>query len=200
VEREIIVRSHILKHMTASIAVKTSMISDSSIIEMIEKSALMCIEAYKAGHKVILAGNGGSASGAQHIAAEFVGRFKIERPAEPSLSLATDTSMLTAIGNDYSYDQTFARQLQANGKPGDVFIAITTLGNSTNLIKAVETGSKKEMKSIGFLGSAGGRIRDLLDLSVCIPSDKTDLLQEAHIMVGHIICDYVENSLFGHTS
>lgn len=188
---------YVLEHVKESISVKQKILKDSRLVKQIHEVASLCVEAYSAGNKVILAGNGGSAADAQHIAAEFVSRFRFDRPGLPSISLSTDTSMLTAIGNDYGYDKIFSRQLQANGKSGDVFIGITTSGNSENILRAAEECTVQGITSVGFLGGTGGRVKNNMDISLCVPSDETALIQESHIMLGHIICGYVEDTIFG---
>jgi D-sedoheptulose 7-phosphate isomerase len=188
---------YVLEHIKESISVKQKILEDPRLVKQIHEVASLCVEAYSAGNKVILAGNGGSAADAQHIAAEFVSRFRFDRPGLPSISLSTDTSMLTAIGNDYGYDKIFSRQLQANGKAGDIFIGITTSGNSDNILRAAEECASQGITSIGFLGATGGRVKDKMDISLCVPSHETALIQESHIMLGHIICGYVEDTIFG---
>ena len=188
--------SHITKHIQKSIKIKNIILSNIELINKIQEVCDLCVDAYKSGNKVILAGNGGSAADSQHIAAEFVSRFRFDRPGLPSIALSTDTSMLTAIGNDYGYEKVFSRQLQANGNVGDVFIAITTSGNSKNLIDAVNSCGDLSITSVGLLGNGGGSIKDLLDYSIIVPSVATELIQESHIMIGHIICGYVEDALF----
>lgn len=183
--------------ISSSIAVKQAILKDASLTDIIEKAASLVIEAYKNGKKTLIAGNGGSAADAQHIAAEFVSRFYFDRPGIPSISLTTDTSILTAIGNDYGYEKLFSRQLQAHGVPGDVFFAISTSGNSPNIIEALKTCKEKEITSIGFTGIAGGKMADLCDMCIKVPSSDTPRIQESHILIGHIICCIVEDELFG---
>lgn len=145
----------------------------------------------------MIAGNGGSAADAQHLAGEFVSRFYFERPGLPSLALTTDTSILTAIGNDYGYERLFARQIEANGKEGDVFIGISTSGNSDNIIEALKTCREKDITTIGMTGEIGGRMTELCDYCIKVPSQETPRIQESHILIGHIICSIAEESLFG---
>ncbi len=178
-----------------SIAVKQKMLADEALLSTVAAVAELCIGAYRRGNRVILAGNGGSAADAQHIAAEFVSRFEFDRPGLPAISLTTDTSMLTAIGNDYGYEQLFRRQLQANGRAGDVFIGISTSGNSRNVLMALEECRKLEITPVGLAG-AGGRISELCALCIRAPSSSTPRIQEAHITIGHIICGIVESTLF----
>lgn len=188
---------HIKDHIESSISIKHSILQDTALINKIDEVAKVCVNAYKNGNKVILAGNGGSAADSQHIAAEFVSRFRFDRPGLPSIALSTDTSMLTAIGNDYGYKNLFKRQLEANGSTGDVFIAITTSGNSENIIEAVSACPDLGIYSVGLVGNGGGKLSNMSDYTICVPSEKTELIQESHIMIGHIICGYVEESLFG---
>lgn len=164
--------------------------------DKIAQAVNMLVDSYKAGGKMLLAGNGGSAADAQHIAAEFVARYKMERVSLPAIALTTDTSILTAIGNDYSYDYVFARQVEGLGNKGDVFIAITTSGKSLNILKAVEAAKKKSIVTIGLTGKDGGTLKDSVDLAIVVPSDVTARIQESHITIGHIISDLVERALF----
>ena len=186
----------IIKHIESSISVKQKVLTDESLLCQLELVASLCVDTFKSGNKVILAGNGGSAADAQHIAAEFVSRFRFDRPGLPSLSLSTDTSMLTAIGNDYGYDKLFSRQLEANGKSGDVLIGITTSGNSKNVVEAAKVAKDLGIISVGMTGASGGLLKNYCDYLLPIPSDSTALIQETHIMLGHIICGYVEDTLF----
>ena len=153
-----------------------------------------------AGGKVLSCGNGGSAGDAQHFAAEFVGRFERERPGLAAIALTTDTSILTAIGNDYAFDVVFSKQVQALGNPGDVLLAISTSGNSTNVIAAIEAARAKDMTVIALTGRKGGRIRELLtetDVHICVPHDRTARIQEVHLLVLHCMCDAVDLQLLG---
>ena len=152
------------------------------------------------GGKVLSCGNGGSAGDAQHFAAEFVGRFERERPGLAAIALTTDTSILTAIGNDYDFASIFSKQVQALGAPGDVLLAISTSGNSTNVVAAVEAAHAKEMTVIALTGHKGGRMRELLtetDVMVCVPHDRTARIQEVHLLVLHCLCDAVDLQLLG---
>lgn len=180
-----------------SIAVKQKALQDPLLLNNIALVSQLCIEAFNNGNRVILAGNGGSAADAQHIAAEFVSRFEFDRPGLPAIAITTDTSMLTAIGNDYGYEKLFRRQLEANGKAGDIFIGITTSGNSPNILQALEAARENEIIAVGLCGS-GGKIGDFADHILAVPSTSTPRIQECHIMIGHIICGLVEESLFGH--
>lgn len=163
------------------------------------KSVDILVDAFKKGNKLLLCGNGGSAADCQHIAAELMIRLshKIQRPAIPAIALTTDTSNLTAGGNDIGYENVFARSVEGLGNNGDVLLAISTSGNSPNILKAVETAKQKNMKIIGFLGGNGGKLKPMVDLPVLIPSFNTQRIQEGHITVAHIICELVENELYG---
>lgn len=162
----------------------------------IAKAAELIIEAYKNGKKLFLCGNGGSAADAQHIAAEFIGRFKKERKGLPAIALTTDTSIITSVANDYWYDLLFARQVEALGDKGDILIGISTSGNSRNIVRAVEAANFKGLTTIGFLGSDGGELKNLAKLPIIVPFQSSDRVQEVHILMGHIICSLVENNLF----
>jgi D-sedoheptulose 7-phosphate isomerase len=151
--------------------------------------------ALKSGKKVLLMGNGGSAADAQHIAGELVGRFKKERKAIPAISLSTDTSILTAIGNDYGFEKIFERQVEALGEKGDVVIGISTSGNSENIYRAMKLSREMGLKTISLLGNDGGKIKELSDIALIVPSKNTPRIQEAHITIGHIICEGVEKKI-----
>lgn len=189
--------SYIKEHFTDSILVKKQILKDENLITLIKNASLEVIKAYKNGNKTLLAGNGGSAADAQHIAGEFVSRFYFDRPGIASIALTTDTSILTAIGNDYGYENLFARQVQAQGVKGDVFIGISTSGNSKNILKALELCKQKEIISIGLSGASGGAMNELCDYCIKVPSTCTPRIQEAHILIGHIICAIIEEELFG---
>lgn len=178
-----------------SIAVKENLLADSELLSQVILVSKILVNAFQMGNKVIFAGNGGSAADAQHLAAEFVSRFEFDRPGLPALSLATDTSMITAIGNDYGYEKLFQRQLQAQARPGDVFVGITTSGKSLNIISAFNSCATLGLKSVAMCGAAG--INGVSpDYVLSVPSLHTPRIQECHILIGHIICAEVENSLF----
>ncbi|OON35653.1 phosphoheptose isomerase [Izhakiella australiensis] len=187
--------NYIKSYLDSSIAVKKSLRGSDELLNTISSVSNLIIDAYKKGNKVILAGNGGSAADSQHIAAEFVSRFFFDRPGLPAIALSTDTSMLTAIGNDYGFDKLFSRQLQAQSKPGDVFIGISTSGNSENIIKAVEIASELGVTTVALCGEAG-RLRSMVDYPVNVPSKITPYIQECHICIGHMICAIVEKAIF----
>lgn len=155
------------------------------------------VRAFKAGHKLILFGNGGSAGEAQHIAAEFVGRFYRDRPALPACALTVDTSALTAIGNDYAFDQVFARQLEALGQPGDVAVGMSTSGRSANVVEALRSARRRGLIAVGMTGQDGGLVQAESDFCVCVPTRDTPRIQEAHLLIGHIWSELVEAVLFG---
>ncbi|EGK8165988.1 D-sedoheptulose 7-phosphate isomerase [Campylobacter coli] len=192
-----VINSYIKEHFQESILVKEQILKDEDLITLIKNASLEVIKAYKKGNKTLLAGNGGSAADAQHIAGEFVSRFYFDRPGIASIALTTDTSVLTAIGNDYGYENLFARQVQAQGVSGDIFIGISTSGNSKNILKALEICKEKGILSIGLTGASGGSMNELCDYCIKVPSSCTPRIQEAHILIGHIICAIVEEELFG---
>ncbi|MEM9253812.1 MAG: D-sedoheptulose 7-phosphate isomerase [Pseudomonadota bacterium] len=180
----------------AALAVKEQLVADTNLLQQVASLGQLMVEHYRAGHKALLAGNGGSAADAQHIAAEFVSRFNFDRPGLPAMALTTDTSILTAVGNDYGYEQLFRRQLEANAAPGDVFIAISTSGNSPNILEALHGARDMGITTLGLTGATGGAMRTLCDHCVCVPSNDTPRIQEAHILIGHTLCAMVERALF----
>jgi D-sedoheptulose 7-phosphate isomerase len=177
-----------------SIRVKQVLLSDAVFHEIVTHAAMQIVKALRAGGKVLFCGNGGSAADAQHLAAEFTGRYLKERRALPALALHANTSSLTAIGNDYGFDLVFARQLEALGKDGDVLVGISTSGNSRNVIRAMEVAKAKSIYTIALTG-AGGKMKELADCAICIPSEDTPRIQECHILTGHIICEIAEEML-----
>lgn len=160
----------------------------------IERAGILIGDALAGGHKILFCGNGGSAADSQHLAAEIVGRFQKERPSLPALALTVDTSVLTAVANDYGYDTVFSRQVEGLGNDGDVLVGISTSGNSKNVIAAIEAARKKQMKVIGFTGIGGGKMADLCDVCLAVPSRVTARTQEMHIMMGHILCEIAEEA------
>ncbi len=178
-----------------SLETKQKLFNDHSLLQSVQAVAERCVQAFRSGNKVMLAGNGGSAADAQHIAAEFVSRFDFDRPGIPSLALNTDTSMLTAIGNDYGYEHVFRRQVQAQGRAGDVLIGISTSGNSRNVVLAVAEAKAMGIVTVALTGAAG-QLASLCDFSLSVPSTHTPRIQECHILIGHIICGYVESVIF----
>jgi D-sedoheptulose 7-phosphate isomerase len=178
----------------SSIKVKQSLLSDSVFHDFVAKAAMQIVTSLRGGGKVLFCGNGGSAADAQHLAAEFTGRYLKERRALPALALHANTSSLTAIGNDYGFDLVFARQLEALGNQGDVLVGISTSGNSRNVLRAMEVAKSKSIYTIVLTGS-GGKMKDLADCAICIPSTETPRIQECHILTGHIICEIAEEML-----
>ena len=172
--------------------------ADAELITMINDTAKVMVQTYRSGCKLLICGNGGSAADSQHIATELVSRFLIERKALDAESLTVNTSSLTAIGNDYSFDQVFSRQVEAKGAKGDVLIGISTSGNSKNIIEAIKTAKGMEIKTIGLTGNnRESLIGRLSDYCIHVPSSFTPRIQEAHILIGHILCEFIENELFG---
>jgi D-sedoheptulose 7-phosphate isomerase len=171
------------------------------LMEEIFKAVELLSACYKGGNKLLLCGNGGSAADCQHIATEMMIRLShnVQRPALPAIALTTDTSNLTAGGNDIGFENVFARNVEGLGNKGDILLAISTSGNSPNVVKAVEMAHKKGLKVIGFLGGSGGKMKDTVDLPIVIPSSNVQRIQEGHITVAHIICELVEDKLYGNT-
>ena len=180
----------------ASIEVKQSILSDAAIQQSLEQIIEVVTTAFKSGHKVLFCGNGGSAADAQHLAAEFSGRFYKNRRALPSDALHCNTSYLTAVANDYSYEEIYARLVEGTMEAGDVLIGLTTSGNSPNIVKAFEAARAKGIYTVGFTGSTGGKLKPLSNSLLNVPSDTTPRIQESHILLGHIICELVEDALF----
>lgn len=193
---KIMFKNIVINQIKSSIEVKQTILFDSQLINTIEKAAEVITKTYQNNKKTLLAGNGGSAADAQHIAGEFVSRFYFDRPGIPSIALTTDTSILTAIGNDYGYEKLFSRQIQALGNEGDIFIGISTSGNSPNVVAALEECKKKGIYTIGLTGQAGGEMAELCDITIKVPSMETPRIQESHILIGHIICCIVEDIIF----
>ncbi len=178
--------------MQESIQTKESFLQQE---ENINKAAEAIIECFKEGNKVLICGNGGSAADAQHIAAEFVGRYKLEREGYPAIALTTDSSILTAWSNDYSYDTVFERQVQALGQKGDILLGISTSGNSENIVKAFEKGKEKSLTLISLTGNKGGKLKGMSNINIDVDSNNTPRIQECHILAYHIICEIVEREL-----
>lgn len=191
-------RNTVVTELEESASIKQSLAEN--LADTIAEAARIIIHAYRSEKKLLLIGNGGSAADAQHIATEFIGRLNLERKAMPAFALTTDTSLLTALTNDYGFDTIFRRQIEAMAEAGDVLLAITTSGTSPNVIEGVKTAKDHGVKVIGLTGRNGGRLKDIADLSIIVPSDNTQRIQEAHITIGHIICHLVERELFGESS
>jgi len=190
-------RPQIQSIIEGSIQVKQALLNDEQLMLEIEKIVHAITNAFKQGNAVYFAGNGGSAADAQHLAAEFSGRFYKDRKALPSDALHCNSSYLTAVANDYSYDVIYARLLEGLAKPGDVLVGISTSGNSGNIIKAFEMAKSIGVVTVGFTGASGGKMKTLSDFLINIPSTTTPRIQESHILVGHIICELVEENIFG---
>ncbi len=184
----------IQSHIQQSIECKQAILNSEDLCAAINEAAQLCKNALAQGKKILIAGNGGSAADAQHIAAELVGRFEKSRPGLAAIALTTDTSALTAIANDFGYDQVFARQLEGLGQEGDIFIGITTSGNSANIIEALPAAKNKGVKVIGLTGQKGGKIEASAEICLCAPSNRTAIVQESHIMIGHMLCALIEES------
>lgn len=184
----------VLDILEESVRVKQAFIKKNAaeLVDVAEKIAL----AFTSDRKLLLCGNGGSAADAQHIAAEFVNRYRLERPPLPALALTTDTSVITSIGNDYSFDEVFSKQVKALGLEGDVLIAFSTSGNSENVVAAVKDGRSQSIYTVGLLGGDGGALASAVDTALVVESDDTPRVQETHIMAGHILCHLVDHILF----
>lgn len=191
------VQNYIKKQIQQSYEINKMILDNQDILNLIQKVASKVIEVYKNGNKVLIAGNGGSAADAQHMAGEFINRFYFDRPGIPAIALTTDTSVLTAIANDYGFERLFARQVEVSGHKGDLFIAISTSGNSANIINAIKICNTMEIISVGLTGKTGGKMSELCDYCIKVPSNETPRIQEIHLMIEHILCAIVEQELFG---
>lgn len=194
--------SHLIEKIEAefgkTVALLQGMSRDAALHELILKAVQLSVDALKQGNKLLFAGNGGSAADAQHWAGELVSRFYFDRPGLPAIALTTDTSILTAIGNDYGYDYVFARQIEALGREGDVFYAISTSGNSKNILRAIQAAKAAGIRVVGFTGQGGGAMAELCDVCFRMPSGETPKVQEGHEFVGHLICGLIEHEIFAH--
>ena len=186
----------IRRNISDSITVKQELLQNDGIMVDITKVADLIVEAFNNGNKLLFCGNGGSAADAQHLAAEFSGRYYLNRPPLHAEALHTDTSFMTAVSNDFSFDEVYARLIQGIGKQGDILIGMSTSGNSKNVIKSLEEAKKKKIITIGFTGKANGNMKACCDYLINIPSDDTPRIQECHLMLGHAICELVEKELF----
>lgn len=186
----------IKKLIADSIATKQLVLEDQELLAAIENTANACIEAFKNDKKVLFCGNGGSAADAQHISAELSGRFYTDRPPLYSEALHVNSSYMTAVANDYSYDVVYSRMVEACGRKGDVLVGITTSGNSKNIIAAMEMAKKQGMITVGMTGKSGGKMNDCCDIMLRVPSTDTPRIQESHILIGHIICQLIEETIF----
>lgn len=189
--------TYITRNIAETQRIMSAMLADEHLLNSVQKVADACVTSLGQGGKVLLAGNGGSAADAQHIAGEFVSRFEFDRPGLAAVALTTDTSILTAIGNDYGYEKLFARQVQALGNRGDVLIGYSTSGKSPNVLLAFQEAKAKGMLCVGFTGNRGGPMREACDLLLEVPSADTPKIQEGHLVLGHIVCGLVESAIFG---
>jgi len=180
----------------SSIDIKEMLLLDATFQHAVAKVAIQIVKSLRAGGKVLFFGNGGSAADAQHLTAEFTGRYLRERVALPALALSVNSSSVTAIGNDYGFELVFARQLEALGKPDDVAVGISTSGNSRNVVRALEIAKSKSIYAVALTGASGGIVKGVADCTICIPSEETPRIQECHILTGHLICEIVELMLF----
>lgn len=190
-------KQYIYNQISDSAATKQAILENEALLDLLVTVAQKCVDVYKNGKKILIAGNGGSAADAQHFAAELVGRYGFDRPSLPSIALTTDSSNLTAIGNDYGYEYVFSRQVEGLGQEGDLFIGISTSGNSQNVINAFASAKDKEITTVALVGRDGGKMAALADYAIIIPSNATPRIQESHLLVEHIICDIIEKEMFG---
>jgi D-sedoheptulose 7-phosphate isomerase len=190
-------RQMLVETMEASIRLKEAFLRQEELISLVEKIAQRMVEVFQRGGRVYFCGNGGSAADAQHLAAELSGRFYKDRPPLPAEALHVNTSFLTAVANDYSYEEVYARLLQAVGKPGDMLWALSTSGNSPNVLRALDTARQIGLITVGLTGETGGQMRDRCDYLIRVPSRDTPRIQEVHMLIGHAVCAAVEMALFG---
>ena len=189
-------QNYVDNQLAASLATLTALHASAGLRSRVQQAAEACIASLKSGGKVLFAGNGGSAADAQHMAGEFVSRFCFDRPGLAAVALSVDTSILTAIGNDYGYEKLFSRQVQALGRSGDVLVAYSTSGKSPNILAALETARAAGLVTIGFTGNRGGPMAGLCNVLLDVPSPDTPRIQESHLVLGHILCGLVENTMF----
>jgi D-sedoheptulose 7-phosphate isomerase len=185
------------RQLDAAARTTADLVRDDRVLAALRGAANACVTTLRAGGKVLFAGNGGSAAEAQHFAAELVSRFAFDRDGLPSIALSTDTSILTAIGNDYGYERLFARQIQAHGRRGDVFVGLTTSGTSPNVLRGFDEARRRGLVTVGFTGNRGGPMAALCDHLIEVPSADTPRIQEGHLVLGHVLCGFIEQALFG---
>lgn len=190
-------RQRIVQELDVSRDVLSASLADEGLIAAVDQAAIRVVEALRAGRKLLIAGNGGSAADAQHIAGEFISRFNFDRAPLPAIALTTDSSILTAIGNDYGYEHTFERQVRGLGVAGDVFLGISTSGRSPNIVAALEAARAAGVTTIGLTGSRRGPMSDLCDVIMQVPDERTPMIQQVHITLAHIICAIAEEAIFG---
>lgn len=184
------------RSIAGSIAAKQAILADAELLALIVRVAQVMVKALEGDHRVFFFGNGGSAADAQHLAAELVGRYTLERPGLPALALTANTSSLTAIANDYTFKAVFSRQVQSLGGKGDVAVGISTSGNSASVLAGLQSARRKGMETVGLSGGTGGKLKKLARYCICVPASETPRVQEAHIMIGHILCEIVEQTMF----
>lgn len=185
-----------IKQLQESIEVKQRIIENLALISIIEASSEIVIKAFRSGNRVFFCGNGGSAADAQHLAAELSGRLNFDRPPLPAEACHVNTSYITAVANDYSFKSVYSRYIEGAGREGDILIALSTSGNSENILEAIQTAKKKKIIVIGLTGHTGGKMRETVDFLINVPSTQTPRIQESHITIGHIMCDIIERKLF----
>ena len=190
-------KDKIKKIISESVSVKNSILQKEHLLDTVDEVASLMVKALKQGNRIYFCGNGGSAADAQHLAAEFSGRFYVDRDALPAEALHCNTSYITAVGNDYGYDLVYARLIKGIGTKGDFLVGLSTSGNSINIIKAFEVAREKGIITVGFTGESGGKMKGLCDYLLNVPSSDTPRIQESHIMLGHIVCQLVEEQYFG---
>lgn len=190
-------KNYITKQIADSAATKQAILENDALVNLLVDVAKACVDVYRNKKKILIAGNGGSAADAQHFAAELVGRYGFDRPSLPSIALTTDSSNLTAIGNDYGYEYVFSRQLEGLAHEGDLFIGISTSGNSQNVINAFTAAKERGVTTVALVGRDGGKMAIMADYAVVIPSNATPRIQESHLLIEHIICDIIEKEMFG---
>lgn len=193
-------QNNLLAALSSSLEIMQRMQADPAFAPLLHQVCEVCVESYRKSGKLLIAGNGGSAADAQHFAGELVSRFEFDRPPLAAIALTTDTSILTAIGNDYGYRDVFSRQILAHGLHGDIFVAISTSGNSGNILDAIVTARKIGLTVVGLSGQTGGEMKDLCDYCICAPSSSTPRIQECHLVIEHTICGYIEEAIFGDSS
>lgn len=189
--------SRIKEVIAASIATKQAVLADEALLSRLEQVVTACVQTFRSGGKVLFCGNGGSAADAQHLAAELSGRFYVDREPLYAEALHVNTSFVTAVANDYHYDEVYARMVRAVGRAGDVLFAMSTSGNSKNVLRAIEDAKKLDMIVVGMTGESGGKMRDWCDYLLNIPSQDTPRIQEAHMLLGHLLCELIEKQVFG---
>jgi len=190
-------KNYIISQIADSAATKQAILENEGLVNLLVEVAQACVEVYRNGKKIMIAGNGGSAADAQHFAAELVGRYGFDRPSLPSIALTTDSSNLTAIGNDYGYEYVFSRQLEGLAQEGDLFIGISTSGNSQNVINAFTSAKERGVTTVALVGRDGGKMALMADYAIIVPSNATPRIQESHLLIEHMLCDIIEKEIFG---